>query len=214
MTTPPDYTHFPSPWQEIFPNKSHLPTFSSPAIEAHLHRIPGLSKRFIYLNDDVMFGAPIWPEDFYTPRRGQKVSSHTLLRDTNQVFFSSKQGEKGLALSLRMFTLCVMMTGDNSSDLAKFGLKTNKVFPLKIFLRSETYCSSHLQVYLSWPVPYCAEGCPPNWITDRYCDQACNNSMCDWDGGDCHGATRYGWRGGAAHSPFYSPCKPHPLPVP
>ena len=31
--------------QEIFPNKSHLPTFSSPAIEAHLHHIPGLSKR-------------------------------------------------------------------------------------------------------------------------------------------------------------------------
>ena len=53
-----------------------------------------------------------------------------------------------------------------------------------------------VQVYLSWPVPYCAEGCPPNWITDHYCDQACNNSMCDWDGGDCEGATRYGWRGG------------------
>lgn len=31
--------------QEIFRNKSHLPTFSSPAIESHLHRIPGLSKR-------------------------------------------------------------------------------------------------------------------------------------------------------------------------
>ena len=52
------------------------------------------------------------------------------------------------------------------------------------------------QVYLSWPVPYCSEGCPPNWITDHYCDQACNNSMCDWDGGDCEGASRYGWRGG------------------
>ena len=25
---------------ELFPNASHLPTFSSPAIEAHLHRIP------------------------------------------------------------------------------------------------------------------------------------------------------------------------------
>eukprot|EP00906_Rhabdomonas_costata_P032718 RCo046089 len=37
---------------DIFPNKSHLPTFSSPAIEAHLHRIPGLAKRFLYLNDD------------------------------------------------------------------------------------------------------------------------------------------------------------------
>ena len=44
---------------EIFPNKSHLPTFSSPAIETHLHRIEGLADNFIYLNDDVMFGQQV-----------------------------------------------------------------------------------------------------------------------------------------------------------
>ena len=60
--------------QEIFPNKSHLPTFSSPSIEAHLHRVPGLSDKFIYLNDDVMFGRDVWPDDFYTHSNGQKVN--------------------------------------------------------------------------------------------------------------------------------------------
>ena len=40
--------------EEIFQNKSHLPTFSSPSIEAHLHKIPDLTERFIYCNDDVM----------------------------------------------------------------------------------------------------------------------------------------------------------------
>ena len=35
---------------DIYPDKSHLPTFSSPSIETHLHRIPNLSERFIYLN--------------------------------------------------------------------------------------------------------------------------------------------------------------------
>lgn len=59
--------------EEIFVNKSHLPTFSSPSIETHLHRIPGLSDRFIYLNDDVMFGRPIYPDDFYTQNNGQIV---------------------------------------------------------------------------------------------------------------------------------------------
>lgn len=44
-----------------------------------------------------------------------------------------------------------------------------------------------LQVYLTWPVPNCAEGCPGSWIKDGYCDKACNNSACDWDGGDCLG---------------------------
>ncbi|XP_007579207.1 N-acetylglucosamine-1-phosphotransferase subunits alpha/beta [Poecilia formosa] len=100
--------------QDIFLNRSHLPTFSSPAIETHIHRIPGLSQKFIYLNDDVMFGKDVWPDDFYSHSKGQKV-------------------------------------------------------------------------YLTWPVPNCAEGCPGSWIKDGYCDKACNNSACDWDGGDCLG---------------------------
>lgn len=57
--------------ESIFLNKSHLPTFSSPAIECHLHRIPGLSEHFLYLNDDTMFGNHIHPSDFYTVGRGQ-----------------------------------------------------------------------------------------------------------------------------------------------
>ncbi|XP_022082815.1 N-acetylglucosamine-1-phosphotransferase subunits alpha/beta-like isoform X2 [Acanthaster planci] len=109
--------------EDIFPNKSHLPTFSSPAIESHLHLIPGLSDKFIYLNDDTMFGVPVWPDDFYTHSQGQKV-------------------------------------------------------------------------YLTWPVPNCAEGCPPSWIRDNYCDTACNNSECDWDGGDCDGVSKPGPVGG------------------
>ena len=60
-------------FQELFPNKSDLPTFSSPAIEAHLHRIPGLSDKFLYFNDDVMFGSEVWPDDFFTYATGQKV---------------------------------------------------------------------------------------------------------------------------------------------
>ncbi|XP_037552157.1 N-acetylglucosamine-1-phosphotransferase subunits alpha/beta [Nematolebias whitei] len=101
--------------KDIFLNHTHLPTFSSPAIETHIHRVPGLSQKFIYLNDDVMFGKDVWPDDFYSHSKGQKV-------------------------------------------------------------------------YLTWPVPNCAEGCPGSWIKDGYCDKACNNSACDWDGGDCLGA--------------------------
>lgn len=102
--------------EEIFPNKSHLPTYSSPAIETHLHRIRGLSQRFIYLNDDVFFGWNVWPEDFYTHAGGYKVR-------------------------------------------------------------------------LAWPVPDCALGCPTSWVKDGYCDKPCNNSKCEWDGGDCLGPT-------------------------
>lgn len=42
-----------------------LPTFNSLALESMLWRIPGLSRHFIEMNDDLMFGAPVTPEDFY-----------------------------------------------------------------------------------------------------------------------------------------------------
>ena len=57
-----------------------------------------------------------------------------------------------------------------------------------------------MQVYLSWSVPNCAEGCPPNWIGDKYCDTACNTSSCDWDGGDCANRTKPGPLHGYGHS--------------
>jgi hypothetical protein len=46
--------------------KGHLPTFNSQAIEVHLHRIPGLVEQFLYLNDDMFFGSPCHPTDFFT----------------------------------------------------------------------------------------------------------------------------------------------------
>jgi len=42
--------------KDIFKYSSHLPSFSSMAIESQLHRIRGLSKRYLYFNDDVFIG--------------------------------------------------------------------------------------------------------------------------------------------------------------
>ena len=38
-------------------------------------RIPGLSDRFLYFNDDFMLGQEIWPEDFFTDHEGFKVNA-------------------------------------------------------------------------------------------------------------------------------------------
>jgi hypothetical protein len=45
---------------------NRLPTFDSGHIESYVHRIPGLSERYFYLNDDVFFGAPVDPADWFT----------------------------------------------------------------------------------------------------------------------------------------------------
>lgn len=53
--------------REIAPFPVSLPVFNSHAIEAWLHRIPGLTDSFLYLNDDVFFGRPVSPEQFFAP---------------------------------------------------------------------------------------------------------------------------------------------------
>jgi hypothetical protein len=46
--------------------KEFSPTFNSLAIEANLHRIPGLSEKFIYFNNDMFIGKPLEPEYFFS----------------------------------------------------------------------------------------------------------------------------------------------------
>lgn len=44
-----------------------LPTFNSNVIESLLHLLPGISDRFLYLNDDYFLGADVAPGDFFLP---------------------------------------------------------------------------------------------------------------------------------------------------
>ena len=49
---------------ETFIPAEYLPTFSSHPIELNMHRIPGLSERFVYFNDDFFVLRPL-PESFF-----------------------------------------------------------------------------------------------------------------------------------------------------
>lgn len=48
-----------------FISKEYLPTFSSHAIEMNLHRIPGLSDKFVYFNDDMFVLRPMEETAFF-----------------------------------------------------------------------------------------------------------------------------------------------------
>jgi hypothetical protein len=52
---------------EFFEATEKLPTYNSHAIEAQLHRIPGLSEHFLYSNDDMFFGRSVAPSLFFSP---------------------------------------------------------------------------------------------------------------------------------------------------
>lgn len=53
--------------EEFFADPSTLPTHNSHAVEAQLHRIPGLAEHFLYSNDDMFFGRLTEPGLFFTP---------------------------------------------------------------------------------------------------------------------------------------------------
>lgn len=50
--------------QDFIP-KEYLPTFSSHTIELNLHRIEGLSERFVYFNDDLFIINPTKRDDYF-----------------------------------------------------------------------------------------------------------------------------------------------------
>lgn len=45
--------------------KEYLPTFSSCSIEMHLHRIKGLSEKFVYFNDDMLINKKVSKSSFF-----------------------------------------------------------------------------------------------------------------------------------------------------
>ena len=51
-------------------HEDYLPTFNCLAIEALMHRIPGLAERFVYLNDDFILIGPVQPETWF---RGDRL---------------------------------------------------------------------------------------------------------------------------------------------
>lgn len=53
------------PHRAIFEDEKSLPVFNSHAIEANLHRIPGLSEHFLYMNDDVFLWNKCTAADFF-----------------------------------------------------------------------------------------------------------------------------------------------------
>lgn len=64
--------------RDIFRDPDALPVFNSHAIESQLHHIDGLAEHYLYLNDDVFFGRPVFPELFF---HGNGIAKFFLARD-------------------------------------------------------------------------------------------------------------------------------------
>lgn len=149
--------------EEIFLNKSHLPVFSSPAIEANIHRIPGLSKQFIYFNDDVFLGSKTHPEDFVS------------LLGIPKFYLSWEVPKCATGCSDSWI-------GDGYCDKACNVTACDFDYPdcVNSTLGIPNTNNNHKPT-----VAFCAKGCPHTWLGDKVCDLKCKSEECGWDLGDC-----------------------------
>ena len=148
---------------EIFAHTDALPVFSSPAIEMNLHRITGLSRRFLYFNDDVLLGAPVQPDDFDSPSFGQRVFLDWAIPRCHAGCVETWIGD-GYCDDACNVSACMWDAGDCSNGTVR---------------------SRHSPTVTAGASPPCVPGCPNSWIADKMCDARCNVRECAYDGGDC-----------------------------
>lgn len=93
---------------EIIPRK-YLPVFNSNAIEAAIHKVPGLSEHFLLANDDTFVNRPL-PKGFFFRqgdpifrlKPGQIVDANSLYRD--QLLRAIELGEQHFGSQLPFFS--------------------------------------------------------------------------------------------------------------
>ena len=62
--------------EELYFDKSHLPTFSSPSIEMNLPNLKNISDFFVYLNDDTLIMKKISEDRFFVDGKPVDFFSH------------------------------------------------------------------------------------------------------------------------------------------
>ena len=115
-----------------------------------------------------MFGKDVWPDDFYTHSKGQKVFLSWPVPNCNEGCPTSWINDKYCDKACNVSD-CDWDGGDCLAENAvspKWQHVINKMKGGKIH-------------------EFCNSGCADTWIGDRYCDAACNNPACGFDAGDC-----------------------------
>ncbi|KAL3671260.1 hypothetical protein V7S43_003192 [Phytophthora oleae] len=164
--------------RDIFANKSHLPVFSSPAIEWSLDNIPGLSDMFLYFNDDVFLGSPVKPEDFVSQTGVQKAYfAWEIPLCSNRCWESSLAN--GRCDKECNVTACDFDMGDCGCDVnpmdGSVTCDAEKIASILEHSPKPPKIGNHL----------CQGTCHYQWLGNDVCDRTCNVSSCAFDGGDC-----------------------------
>eukprot|EP00754_Rhynchopus_humris_P014812 Rhum_TRINITY_DN14409_c8_g2::Rhum_TRINITY_DN14409_c8_g2_i1::g.88349::m.88349/K08239/GNPTAB; UDP-N-acetylglucosamine-lysosomal-enzyme len=195
------------PHHDLYTNLTHLPVFASPSIECHLHRIPGLSERFIYMNDDVFFGKTIHPEDFYSDLVGHRIFLSWPVPNCDEGCPSNWVGD-GYCDKPCNNAQCDFDAGDCAEQNKKEAAAGYSGGSGGVGTDGSPVADWGEQAAKKpWALATCRESCPDSWLSDKFCDRNCDFAECGFDGMDCigegltnevRGSLAYTWNRGPA----------------
>lgn len=174
------------PHSAIFEDQSFLPVFSSPAIESQLHRIPGVSHRFIYFNDDVMLGAPTFPDDFVRLDGAPRIYLAWEVPKCNEGCYDYWIGD-GTCDAVCNVSACgfdfpdcdgVTELSSKAKRRSSYSARRNEKSPAS---RATSKASGKARE----SPRRCSPRCTRNLLGDGSCDAKCNVPSCLYDIGDC-----------------------------
>jgi hypothetical protein len=139
---------------ELYFDKTHLPTFSSPSIEMNLPNLQGLSDYFVYLNDDTFIMRPVEKNRFFVNGLPVDFFSHGWL-PRNKIF-EKLRGMNAWAHSIKNNIDLI----NREINIAKIDNKFlfHETYPLKVqisnFLMKYIYRKIIWVEHWHHPIPY------------------------------------------------------------
>ena len=150
-----------------FVGDQHPAIYDSGNIESYLHQIPGLSERFVYLNDDVFFGAPLDLATWFSPTIPVYVETGTIAHsETPQPFEPSP-----INAAVRSKQLLSTLDPSYVHRPATFShaprpMRKSVMFELES-LAPELFAESRRTTFRVWRLPSLLPDLVPRWMTHR-----------------------------------------------
>ncbi len=145
----------------------HQPIYDSGNIESYLHRIPDLSERFVYLNDDVFFGAPLDLATWFSPTIPVYVETGTIPHSESP----QRCGLSPINAAVRSRQLLLRLDPTYIHRPATFShaprpMRKSVMLELE-GLVPEVFAESRATTFRVWRLPSLLPDFVPRWLTHR-----------------------------------------------
>ena len=143
-----------------------LPTFNSDAIESHLHRIPGLAERFLYVQDDMLIGHELARSLFFD------VAGHPILQTPANIHNIHGHLIRSFTKSCLASTWASMSANMIAASSSQCRRAKKYIAPISLFLKCGDYLPPGNVLSQAWIASFCygsepdkPHGCIPKGST-------------------------------------------------